>query len=213
VEGRGTLLVVDPGYTGSYKAVLRFMAGRGFSPRDLGWVILTHHHVDHGGTALSLCQATGARLAIHSADARYLVRGRPRERATLYGIFDLLPPALGRMVMTCASCETRPLEDGEEIEGLRVLHAPGHTPGSICLYSERDSALLTGDVLNNERGIRTPPWTVNHDHRLARGAPLRLSGLSYERAFFGHGPAIEQAASESVEAFVRTRSAVPSRLA
>jgi glyoxylase-like metal-dependent hydrolase (beta-lactamase superfamily II) len=202
VEGPDGLAVVDPGYTGSYRAVLRFLAQRGYETADLHWVILTHHHVDHGGTALALCQQTNARLAVHRADQRYLVRGRPRERATLFGVFELVPEAIGRFVMSCAGCETRPLEDGDVIAGLRVIHAPGHTPGSICLYSEQESALLTGDVLNNERGVRTPPWTVNHDHARARRAALRLLGLRFERAYFGHGPPLEEGASARVDAFL-----------
>ena len=202
VEGPDGLAVVDPGYTGSYRAVLRFIAHRGHGVGDLRWVILTHHHVDHGGTALALCQQTDARLAVHRADQCYLVNGRPRERATLFGIFELLPEAIGRFVMSCAGCETRQLEDGDLVAGFRVIHAPGHTPGSICLYSESECALLTGDVLNNEGGVRTPPWPVNHDHGQARRAALRLLGLRYERAYFGHGPPLEEHASDRVDAFL-----------
>ena len=202
VESPDGLAVVDPGYTGSYGAVLRFIAQRGHRLADLRWVILTHHHVDHGGTALALCLQTEARLAVHRADQRYLVKGRPRERATLFGFFELLPETIGRFVMSCAGCDACTLEDGDLIAGLRVIHAPGHTPGSICLYSEQESALLTGDVLNNERGVRTPPWTVNHDHGQARRAALRLLGLRYERAYFGHGPPLEERASDRVDAFL-----------
>jgi glyoxylase-like metal-dependent hydrolase (beta-lactamase superfamily II) len=209
VEGADGLAVVDPGYTGSYRAVLRFIAQRGHAPAEVRWVILTHHHVDHGGTALALCQETDAHLAVHRADQCYLVPGRPRERATLFGLFELLPTAMGRFLMSCAGCDTRPLEDGDVVAGLRVIHAPGHTPGSICLYSEQESALLTGDVLNNERGVGTPPWTVNHDHREARRAALRLLGLRYERAYFGHGPPLEEGASDRVDAFLSRQLAAP----
>src|SRR5256714_15629176 len=56
------LAIIDPGYTGSVRAVLRFVnehvRGR------LDWVILTHHHIDHAGAAFALCQSTGARLAV-----------------------------------------------------------------------------------------------------------------------------------------------------
>src|SRR2546429_5402547 len=62
------------------------------------WVVLTHHHIDHAGTALALCQATGARLAVHTADAAYLQPRRPRERMTLWGLADRLPVGLARFV-------------------------------------------------------------------------------------------------------------------
>lgn len=195
----GGTVVIDPGYTTSASAVLRFLLATDLSP---DWVVLTHHHIDHAGTALAVCQATGARLAIHRADAPYLVRGRPRERFTLWGAADRLPARMRRFLVSCADCELTLLDDGQSIAGLTVLHAPGHTPGSISLWSASESALFTGDVLNNERGIGTPPWTVNHAHAAARRAPERLAELRYDRAYFGHGPAILERADERVRAFI-----------
>ena len=197
------LAVVDPGYTGSFRAVLRFLAAQRLDPKDLEWVILTHHHIDHAGTALALCEATGARLAVHRDDAPYLRAARPRERMTFWGMADWLPTRLAGYVVTCAGCETRLLDDGETIAGLTVVHGPGHTPGSIGLWTAAESALFTGDILNNERGLRMPPWSVNHSHRKARLAPHRLGGLRYERAYFGHGPAIIEGADRRIDAFLR----------
>jgi glyoxylase-like metal-dependent hydrolase (beta-lactamase superfamily II) len=202
--------IIDPGYTGSGRAVLRFIDRLGVRPGDIDWVILTHHHIDHAGSALAVCEATGARLALHHDDAPYLRPSRPRERMTFWGAVDWLPARLARYVATCANCEPRLLADGESIAGLTVIHASGHTPGSICLWSETESALFAGDVLNNERGLRTPPWTVNHSHRQARLAPGRLRDLRFERAFFGHGPAILDGADQQLSAFLRLRQQVHS---
>jgi hypothetical protein len=77
------------------------------------------------------------------------------------------------------------------------------------LYSASESALFLGDVLNNERGIRTPPWTVNHSHRRARLAPQRLDGLRFEQAHFGHGPSILTGADQRVHAFLTRRRLLP----
>ena len=202
-ESHEGLAVIDPGYTGSFRAVCRFVEQQGLGAID--WVILTHHHIDHAGTALALCQATGARLAVHQADAPYLQPRRPKERMTLWGLADRLPSGLARFVVTCAGRAARLLEDGETIAGLTVVHGPGHTPGSIGLLSESESALFLGDILNNERGIRTPPWNVNHSHQRAMRAPQRLEPLHYERAYFGHGPAILAGADQTVRAFLTLR--------
>jgi glyoxylase-like metal-dependent hydrolase (beta-lactamase superfamily II) len=201
-RGAEGVAVIDPGYTGSFRAVLDFLTSQMMRPTDVQWVILTHHHVDHAGTALALCEATGARLAVHRSDAPYLRSVRPREALTFWGMADLLPTRLASYVVSCADCELRVLDDGETIAGLTVVHCPGHTPGSVCLWSGSESALFTGDVLNNERGLRTPPWTVNHSHRKATRAPERLSGLRFERAYFGHGPAIVEDADQRVRSFV-----------
>lgn len=204
--GRDEVAVIDPGYTGSYRAVLEFISQQGFRPRDLGWVILTHHHVDHAGTAFALCEATGARLAVHRDDAPYLHAVRPRERMTFWGMADWLPTRLARYVVSCAEGELRLLEHGDTVAGLTVVHGPGHTPGSICLWSGSESALFVGDILNNERGLQTPPWTVNHRHAIAKLAPQRLSELRYQQAFFGHGPAVLADADQRIRAFVQRRS-------
>jgi glyoxylase-like metal-dependent hydrolase (beta-lactamase superfamily II) len=211
-QSREGLAVIDPGYTGSFRAVLRFVEEHALGAID--WVILTHHHIDHAGTALALCQATGARLAVHRADAPYLQPRRPRDRMTLWGLADRLPARLARFVVTCAGPASRLLEDGETIAGLTVVHGPGHTPGSIGLYSESDSALFLGDILNNERGIRTPPWNVNHSHKRALQAPQRFEALAYECAYFGHGPTILEGADQRVRAFLshdRAPAGIPQR--
>ena len=205
-RGSAGTAVIDPGYTGSYRAVLRFLREKGYDRQPLDWVILTHHHIDHAGTALALCQATGAHLALHRDDARYLRAGRPRERTTLWGLAERLPSRLLPYLVSCADCDVRLLEDRETIAGFTVIHAPGHTPGSVSLWAESESALVVGDVLNNERGrIATPPWTVNHSHSQARRAPERLLGLRYERAYFGHGPAVLERADQLVGAFLTAR--------
>jgi glyoxylase-like metal-dependent hydrolase (beta-lactamase superfamily II) len=207
-QGREGVAVIDPGYTGSFKAILRFVAEQQVGTID--WVILTHHHIDHAGTAFALCQATGARLAVHQADAPYLkAASRPRERMTFWGLTDVLPSRMASYIVSSAAGEARLLEHGETIAGLIVVHVPGHTPGSICLYSAAESALFLGDVLNNERGVRTPPWTVNHSHHEARLAPQRLGALRYERACFGHGPEILNGADQRVGAFLARQRTAP----
>jgi glyoxylase-like metal-dependent hydrolase (beta-lactamase superfamily II) len=196
------LAAIDTGYTGSDRAILRFLDRRGFRPNDLKWVIVTHHHVDHAGSAARLCAQTGARLAVHTADAPYLASGRPKELMNLWGAIERLPARLARFLLTVGGPIGRLLEDGDTLHGLRVIHTPGHTPGSICLYSEAESAIFVGDVLNNERGIRRPPWNVNQNHRQAQLAGRHLVGLSYERAFFGHGAPIERGASAAITGYM-----------
>jgi glyoxylase-like metal-dependent hydrolase (beta-lactamase superfamily II) len=205
------LAIIDPGYTGSFRAVLRFVREHALGQID--WVILTHHHIDHAGAAFALCQETGARLAVHRDDAPYLQRGRPRNRMTLWGMAERLPARLARYIISTMAGESRLLEEGDVIAGLTVVHGPGHTPGSICLYSRSESALFLGDVLNNERGIRTPPWTVNHSNRRARLAPQRLEALRFDRAYFGHGPSILMGADHRVRDFLTRRRHVPAHAA
>jgi hydroxyacylglutathione hydrolase len=99
-------------------------------------VILTHGHADHVGAAGELLALFHIPLCIHEADERLIRSQANREIAAMFAIS--LPPPAGRL-----------LQDGE-INGrddltLKVVHSPGHTPGSILLQS--GDLLFTGDTL------------------------------------------------------------------
>lgn len=104
-----------------------------------GWtlklIVSTHGHWDHTGDNAALADATGAEIAVHSADREMLVNPTP-----LWAPFEI-PPSVPAVDLA---------EGGEVRFGsirLRVLHTPGHTPGSVCLQSVDDGVLFSGDTL------------------------------------------------------------------
>ena len=73
--------------------------------------------------------------------------------------------------------------------GLRVVHTPGHTPGSVCLYAERLRLLFTGDVLQVIRGRLTYASALfSHDHAAARASVERLASLEVDTIALSHYP-------------------------
>ena len=91
--------------------------------RSLSMVALTHCHPDHQGAAKAVCDTFHVPLACHRADVP-AAEGRdhmfPHNWLT----------RLGEKVMAGPACTVRRvLDDGDEIAGFRVIHAPGHTPG------------------------------------------------------------------------------------
>lgn len=86
----------------------------------LRWILLTHGHGDHTGALVELAGSTGAAVAAHEADA------------------GSLPLAPQRLLAGGDSVAWGNLE-------ARVIHTPGHTPGSICFYLE--GVLLAGDTI------------------------------------------------------------------
>src|SRR4029077_21222577 len=73
--------------------------------------------------------------------------------------------------------------------GLEVVHTPGHTPGSICLYAARHKLLFTGDALQVVRGrVTYASAFFSADLAMARASVARLAALDVETIAFAHYP-------------------------
>ncbi len=122
-------LVVDPGM-GAAAPLMERVTANGLR---LNLIANSHGHIDHIFDDARLMRASSAPLAIHPDDA-YRLEGRNN-----YG-FEL-------ETVTA----TVDLREGDQVRigdlVLDVLHLPGHTEGSVCLYEERRGLLLSGDVL------------------------------------------------------------------
>ena len=120
---------------------------------QLSMVVLTHGHFDHIGTCPLLVENTDAKVAAHVADAWFieepwsqfqtLYHFRNPSKDIYHWILDMVG---GRGVKV-----TNFLRDGDILKvgsiKLDVIHSPGHSPGSICLYDQETRALFAGDVL------------------------------------------------------------------
>jgi hydroxyacylglutathione hydrolase len=122
-------LVVDPGMSSTRSLLDRAAAGE----LRVQLIANSHGHIDHIFDNGPLKRATGARLAIHPDDAYRL------EGTNNYGF---------EIERTTAE---RDLREGDRVEvgtlSFQVLHTPGHTEGSVCLYEPTNRLLLAGDVL------------------------------------------------------------------
>jgi glyoxylase-like metal-dependent hydrolase (beta-lactamase superfamily II) len=102
--------------------------------------------------------------------------------------------------MTPAPPETVPIEDGEILPvlgGLRVVHTPGHTPGSVCLYGARDRILFVGDTLQRRFGaVSFASALYSDDHAMAKRSVKRLAALDVETIVFSHFAPLEGGAAE-----------------
>jgi glyoxylase-like metal-dependent hydrolase (beta-lactamase superfamily II) len=96
------------------------------------------------------------------------------------------------------------LKEGDVVNalgGLQVLHAPGHTPGSIALYHPTRQMLFCGDTITNRKEIRCSPSYISVDVDQARDSARKLADYPVEVAYFGHGtPILEQAGQKIKEA-------------
>lgn len=124
-------IVIDPADDAGQ--ILKAIKAAGLTVK---YLVLTHGHPDHFAALAELKKDTGAQVLIHRQDAEIL----EMPPIVFFGAtFPQPPPA------------DRQLADGDTIElgdlKLKVIHTPGHTPGSICLLA--DGVLFSGDTLFN----------------------------------------------------------------
>jgi glyoxylase-like metal-dependent hydrolase (beta-lactamase superfamily II) len=193
------LALIDCGYAGSRERIARAIAARGRSIEHLVRVVITHGHPDHAGSARELAEA-GVPILIHPADAEGL---RTTWRDALRN------PSRGRVfsAMTPEPPDVLPIEDGDVLPmlgGLRVVHTPGHTPGSVCLYGARDRVLFVGDTLQRRFGrVSFASALYSDDHASARRAVKRLAELDVETIVFGHFAPVTEDAMEVLASLAR----------
>ena len=148
-------------------------------------VVLTHAHNDHAGGARHF-----KRVCIHEAEKEMLERGLDEvnwARRTAMWRKHPYPnfKAVEFQVMGDAVVVERTLQEGDIVEGLKVLHLPGHSPGSICFLDERRQWLFSGDVVY-ACGITIDSFPSSSREK-CRESLERLMQLSgYTEAFPGH---------------------------
>ncbi|WP_287153771.1 MBL fold metallo-hydrolase [Candidatus Solincola tengchongensis] len=193
VTGNG-LTLVDAGFPVDLPAIHIGLRRMGASPRDLEMVVATHYHGDHVGTISGLKRRHGVLAAIHEDDAPYARGDIPYERFEVETSRLVFYTALWPFFRYRAFPVDRPLKEGDRLDlagGLEVIHTPGHTAGSICLYSSRRGVLFSGDLLRNEGGIlEGPPPQFTPDPEAAARSLLRVRELDFEILLPGHGEPI-----------------------
>ena len=131
-EGRDDCVVVDPG--DDFSKLKRALGGL-----RVRSILLTHGHFDHLQAAAELSADAGAPVYVHAADMEIL------NDAVLNGYQDLM----GGDIMPGPAVKAEPFSERLSAAGLgfEILHTPGHTLGSACLYLPEEGVLFSGDTL------------------------------------------------------------------
>jgi len=203
VAGRNHVTLIDTGMPGNAARIVKFLKSIGKSQANSVTIILTHSDIDHAGGVSELKEKLeNTKVAIHEADAQRLageeppkqVRGFPRLVLKVASPFMKLSPVTADIL----------LRDGEQVDGLTVVHTPGHTRGSICLYSERLQAMFVGDALATERDgtLTLPTAFMSADIEEAKNSARKIASYEFQLLLPGHGPPILSHASSKVKELV-----------
>lgn len=136
-------------------------------------ILLTHGHFDHMLAAEELQKRTGVPVYVHPLDAPMLSDAS----LSAYNPEVSSLPQPGHI-----ACTAYP----ESLFGFRVLHTPGHTPGSVCLYHEGEKVLFSGDTLFRA-GFGRTDLAGGSMHQLLSSLRTLLALPRDVRVYPGHG--------------------------
>jgi glyoxylase-like metal-dependent hydrolase (beta-lactamase superfamily II) len=196
------LTLIDTGMPHKTKKILRYITNElQRTPSDLKTILLTHCDIDHIGNALELRNITGAKIAAHSQDAE-VIAGK-KIRATPKSGMRILFKILGSLMRVKPFQVDILINEGDNLSGLRVLHMPGHTIGSIALYDSKRKVLFIGDTLGYRGGVvQSPSKSVTMDMKQAYRSIEKLKDLDFTVMLSGHGEPLKSNASDKVAEFI-----------
>ncbi|MGI5132990.1 MBL fold metallo-hydrolase [Pseudonocardia sp. CA-107938] len=203
--------VIDAGLPGYWRYLEAELHGLGRTLRDVRALILTHGDGDHIGFAARMHRELGIAAHIHEADVPRArleitkpysgwgpVKAGPAARFIWYSVRHgglRIPPATGLQTFTG--------DQQLDVPGTpRLIHVPGHTPGSVAVHVPAVDALFLGDifttrhVMTGARGPQPAPFTI--DPEQAATSLLRLADVDATWVLPGHGPAWDGGAAEAV---------------
>ncbi len=217
VEDAGKRTVVDAGTPGDWNLLVKTVGRLAHRLADVEAVLVTHAHADHTGFAERARTTAGSRVWIHEADAG-LARGAKQARPDGGLLRYLVRMETYRTVLSLARRgalrvvpihELSTFADGEVLDvpgHPRVVHAPGHTPGTAALHLESRGVLLTGDALVTRNpltgrvGPQIMPSGFNADTPAALDSLAALLRVTAGTVLPGHGEPWTQGVSAAVRA-------------
>jgi glyoxylase-like metal-dependent hydrolase (beta-lactamase superfamily II) len=210
VEG-GEVTVVDAGLPADRKLLLAELDSLGLTLDAVRALLLTHGDTDHIGFARWLWEERQIPAHVHADD---VARARLEVKKPMRGWGPVRPGAVAGFVWYSARhgglrippvAETTTYADGDELDlpgRPRIIHLPGHTPGSVGVHVPGVDALFLGDamttrnVLTGAQGPKPAPFTL--DPTQAAQSLDRIEAVDATWVLPGHGPAYDAGVGEAV---------------
>lgn len=206
VEMTGTngFVLIDAGMPGSAKEIADAVSERFGADRRPEAILLTHGHFDHVGALIELVREWDVPVYAHEAELPYLTgkQSYPEPDPSVEGglvaklsmLFPNEPVDVGDRVQVLPADGSVPF-----LPDFRWIPTPGHTPGHVSFFREKDRVLIAGDafvtvkqeslysVFTQELELHGPPRYFTTDWQAAEDSVRRLEALKPEIAVTGHG--------------------------
>jgi glyoxylase-like metal-dependent hydrolase (beta-lactamase superfamily II) len=200
VEDPAGVTIVDAGLPGHWRELERELTQLGRSLDEVRGIVLTHGDTDHIGFAERLRQQNGIVVRVHELDA---ARARGEVKKPNAGLGPIKVRPLLKFLWYSARHgglrippvrEVSTFTDGDVLDlpgSPRIIHVPGHTPGSVAVHVPAVNALFVGDamttgnVLTGQSGPGPAPFTLDPEAALASLA--KLEAVSAAWVLPGHG--------------------------
>jgi len=157
------------------------------------YIVLTHHHFDHTSGAKQLRDVTGAQVTLHPQEEAWLRDWQseaPQDIEIPEEAKDLREKIAKFREQAAEAEPDVMMNDGDEFKvggvTLRIVHTPGHTLGSVCIYIPEEKALFTGDTALGLGTVAISP-PPHGDMALYLQSLARLQTLDCDVMLPGHG--------------------------
>ncbi len=190
-------MLIDTGLPNSETKIERALRKHGLDWSSLRLIVLTHAHIDHAGSAARVRELSSAPVLAHYKETPYCQGVSPILRPTgAFGRLFLKTGAIERPFKHFTPdrvMETDELDLAEYGFPARVLHTPGHTPGSVSVLLE-DGVVVAGDLVASGillGGIafrsRPKPPPFEEEPEAVAASLARLLSLGCTGFLLGHG--------------------------
>ena len=193
----GNAVLIDTGMPFHRQKVEAAIGAAGIKPGTLKLIILTHGDIDHSGNGRYLRDKYGAPVAMHKNDAGMVGSGnfmtKRKVKSLVMRLMHLFMGRSRRFKEILSSFERFTpdifLEDGLSLAeygtDAKVAHIPGHTPGSIAVFTP-DRDLFCGDTMNN-RGKRPSGASIVENEADLKISMGKIDALGAKQVYPGHG--------------------------
>jgi glyoxylase-like metal-dependent hydrolase (beta-lactamase superfamily II) len=175
------IVLVDTGRPGQGKGILKELDSMDIKPHEIKHILLTHHDVDHIGNLALLGAETGAKIWASKEDIPYICGEKNRE-----GIKRLVS-----IIMRVKKPEKINLyPEDQEMGDIKVIPAPGHTPGHVCLLY--NDVLFVGDLVRTSKGKVSPMKSImNWNDSVLKESIAKIDNYDFEWICPAHGEPIK----------------------